>query len=472
MANIGRGGKSAHKGKAKSARKPLKDVSNTRKLTQSVGRISTDKDPALDRLVVVHSDLSNLIHQIDELVGQALKHQSTCKLRVQELESFADVLSNMHSTLKMWDIRFKQACSKSFTESSDRFVPEGVPVSTVQEKDQDDGSEKLDLDTLLSPSPLVSWRAGCRVDSGRQLFLLTPLPQTNTVPSKGLETMRHKPKRLPDVGLPPRTISLPPSSTSVSRFSEAVEGSEGEPAQKNFPKSATFKNVRTFGSTYDSPSRTSFQNIEKSVYLVDSLQKFSPLRTCVLLEPTSKHFQSSAIKVAANIHGCETEESPDLESAAYPDFLHLVTGNVRRNTIEPSLDWFLSPPKTCVVMEPPNEKTGSNGVIEEPQFILAKESTEHVFALDKDAGSIHQSSKHGISNAGPVHPECTPMWKDMGSTVRRGKRPGENTLKRELWTKFEAASTSRLEFNLSALQEPETKGFLDRLEEVLCEERD
>ena len=63
------------------------------------------------------------------------------------------------------------------------------------------------------------------------------------------------------------------------------------------------------------------------------------------------------------------------------------------------------------------------------------------------------------------------MWKESQSTSRRGgKHPGENTLKKELWTKFEAASTSGLHFSVSVLQESSRKGFLDRLDEVSCDE--
>ncbi|XP_020414563.1 uncharacterized protein LOC109947807 [Prunus persica] len=56
----------------------------------------------------------------------------------------------------------------------------------------------------------------------------------------------------------------------------------------------------------------------------------------------------------------------------------------------------------------------------------------------------------------------TPIWKEAESVVRTGKRPGENTLKRELWTKFEAASSNELLFNDFVTH----KGFLDRLDEV------
>lgn len=62
--------------------------------------------------------------------------------------------------------------------------------------------------------------------------------------------------------------------------------------------------------------------------------------------------------------------------------------------------------------------------------------------------------------------ESTPIWKEPASTMRRGKRPGENTLKKELWTKFEAASTYGIRLNVSALQKTAQKGFLDMLDEA------
>lgn len=61
--------------------------------------------------------------------------------------------------------------------------------------------------------------------------------------------------------------------------------------------------------------------------------------------------------------------------------------------------------------------------------------------------------------------ESTAMFKEPESTFRVGKHPGENTLKKELWTQFEAASTHNFGFDVSVLQTSE-KGFLDRLEEV------
>lgn len=65
--------------------------------------------------------------------------------------------------------------------------------------------------------------------------------------------------------------------------------------------------------------------------------------------------------------------------------------------------------------------------------------------------------------------ESTPLWKEPESTFRGGKRPGENTLKKELWVKFEAASTYGFRFNASAVQTTSKTGFLDMLEEASCD---
>lgn len=62
------------------------------------------------------------------------------------------------------------------------------------------------------------------------------------------------------------------------------------------------------------------------------------------------------------------------------------------------------------------------------------------------------------------------MWKEPKSAIQTGKCPGENTLKKELWRKFEVATTSGIRINVPVLQETARKGFLDRLEEASCDE--
>lgn len=69
------------------------------------------------------------------------------------------------------------------------------------------------------------------------------------------------------------------------------------------------------------------------------------------------------------------------------------------------------------------------------------------------------------------HTESTPMWHESQSSFPTGKGPGETTLKKELWTKFEAASTTNgtlLNFPTSC--KTTQKGFLDLLEEASCDD--
>lgn len=58
------------------------------------------------------------------------------------------------------------------------------------------------------------------------------------------------------------------------------------------------------------------------------------------------------------------------------------------------------------------------------------------------------------------------MMKEPMSSMRMGKHPGENTLKKELWMKFEAATAHDFCLNGSLLQESTKKGFLDILDEA------
>ena len=62
------------------------------------------------------------------------------------------------------------------------------------------------------------------------------------------------------------------------------------------------------------------------------------------------------------------------------------------------------------------------------------------------------------------------MWHEPESAFQTGKRPGENTLKKELWTRFEAASTYGFQPKLPTVRKDTQKGFLDLLEEASCDD--
>ncbi|KAG5244995.1 UDP-N-acetylglucosamine pyrophosphorylase [Salix suchowensis] len=265
-----------------SARKPLKDLSNNngrylksvnpKKKCKEIGekynvnrvQQQDDEDGFLDRLLLVQSDLSSLTSQIDELVAQAFKLKTTSKEGSEEIESFMHVLSNMLSSLKPWVPRFQKALSSNFVEPENNFDV--------------DSPDKIRMDSLISPSPLVSWRAGCNVERGRQLFLLTPLPISKTL------SARHQ-------GLPKSVferIALHPAVELPSFSTVSRDGNEDlleEMATKPTP-SKPADSVANEGKL-DRVSSPVFSKQNHSVVMTPCL-KMSPPKSCVLLEPMSQ----------------------------------------------------------------------------------------------------------------------------------------------------------------------------------------
>ncbi|XXG48154.1 hypothetical protein AAC387_Pa02g2672 [Persea americana] len=539
--------------RAKSARKPLMDISNSRKNPSkdpSAKKIAEkrhqqdqeeakeeevpnkdpnivsdgDKESSLDRLRLAHSDLSNLIRQIDELIVQAVKLNAKCKMGSQEIESFMCVVSDMQSTLKPWLPRFQQALSRPSTES-DRWLGQSLlvqPESATNEERNDvpKYSEELDLGSLISPSPLVSWPANCRVESGRQLFLLTPLPKMKSFSSKCPGPSKSVSEKVPHMGTPSHALSLPPLTTISADFGDdLLESVEFEPTSTKITKSAVtltersnsveFKPTstkmtksavalteRSSDSSFISASQFSNQRYrDRPMLLTTPLLKMSPPKTCRYFEPVSESFQQNKndmIKPTPLASGViDSEESLSSEKSSspvsgclaskYPELFGIQLTQksaIKRQDVEASLDWFFSPPKTCILMEPPDEKLRTNPAgcnLFSNNDVYDEQTANMVSAMDNKTCSRYQLTKkpvnHGLCSTNLAAPESTPMWKDFGSSLCKGKQPGENTLKRELWTRFEAVSTSNeLHFNVSLFQETEGKGFLDRLEEVSFEE--
>ncbi|KAJ0964781.1 hypothetical protein J5N97_025919 [Dioscorea zingiberensis] len=174
------------------ARKPLADISNGGKRSRPGKKKApaadrNDGDGAIDRLLLARSDLSDLIAQVDELVTRALANKTMDKSGGQVIESFRNVLCDMHSSLKAWVPRLQHAFADTSakTEHKLRHTTNACSVSAEYgDRNALPNSESKDK-LEVSPSPLVSWRAGtCTVDCGRQLFLLTPLPKSTLLSSK------------------------------------------------------------------------------------------------------------------------------------------------------------------------------------------------------------------------------------------------------------------------------------------------
>ncbi|KAL6585083.1 hypothetical protein OROMI_004372 [Orobanche minor] len=438
--------------RSKSTRKPLRDVSNA-KISVNTASISKKnsvddgghtRDDSLDHLLLVQSDLSSLARQIDELVVQAL--QLTDNKGRNEIKRFADVLSDMRTSLQPWVPRLQKAlCSQStvLKNKSEQSIEKTVPCVTEENKHAViECPVQTKWESLVSPSPLVSWRAECNTEGGRQLFLLTPLHQKRAFSSK--------------------------------RPSSSIPAMENVKTGKNTQPISAIDNPQTKCGTPDKFSKTNC-----SMFVMTPCLKMSPPKSCILLEPISEFTKKRTLRVhkstpfpAGVRNFSESEESESSSSRSsddltveYPDLFGIKISNFDKRTVEDdSPDWIVSPPKTCIVMEPGDEKLLTNlsggGLTQQDDMSAVKKveyEDDHVIVANTHLQSIIGTL--GLS-------ESTPMVKEPMSSFRMGKQPGENTLKKELWTKFEAASSRGICNNGGpVLQDTTRKGFLDRLEE-------
>ncbi|XP_073310727.1 uncharacterized protein [Primulina huaijiensis] len=474
--------------------KPLRDISNAKttknpanfpkKTDQESGELM--EDDSIDHLFLVQSDLSPLVRQIDELVVQAL--QLTSKKGRKEIKQFADFLSEMRTSLKTWVTRFQKALSHQSTSPENKLEqPMERTEVCVTEEDTNASTEKSPEQTkwesLVSPSPLVSWRAECNTEGGRQLFLLTPLPKTKFFSSKcqapSVPTIEQvKPTEIPH---------------PVSLFN-SVGNLHNNPSESALPKPTSnkvldievTKSFNNLNTVCPSPAKFSGKNC--SIFSLTPRLRISPPKTCILLEPVSelskKKNQGVHISTSFPIRIQNSSESQDSESSnsqssndlalKYPELFGInLAHNLgsRINLVEDSPNWIVSPPKTCAIMEPSDDDVLSATL--QGKSLLQETSPVHNQLTDLfvmkgtfDQGDHHIATKdyhqQGTCLTFDIT-ESTPMINEPTSTFRMGKHPGETTLKKELWTKFEAACTHKS----SIFQEMSSdKRFLDRLEEA------
>ncbi|KAK4427288.1 hypothetical protein Salat_1497700 [Sesamum alatum] len=457
--------------RSKSTRKTLRDVSNAKTDIKSANIFKkieengdTTGDDSLDRLLLAHSDLSSLLRQVDELVVQAI--QLTSNKGRKEIRQFADVLSDMQTSLKPWVPRFQKALSSQSTGPENK--PEQSMESTVvyvpkeSTNDVTESPEQTKWESLVSPSPLVSWRAECNTEGGRQLFLLTPLPQSKAFSSKCQASSIPAFDKVKSDDIP----------HPVSLFDSV--GNLGNDLPESISAKPPRNKVLDVDTKCASPENYSKTNC--SMFITTPCLKMSPPKSCILLEPVSEFSRKKNQRVhkstpyPTGVHN--SSESIDSESSSsqtsddlkvkYPELFGIKLNKFGNRTVaEDSPNWIVSPPKTCVIMEPSDEKLLTNLA---GNCLLPKTTALHT--QRKDLSLVDESHYQDISCKLDLD-ESTPMIKEPMSSFRMGKHPGENTLKKELWTKFEAASTHGIRFNGSILQKTAQKGFLDRLDEVL-----
>ncbi|XVF26850.1 hypothetical protein REPUB_Repub14bG0054900 [Reevesia pubescens] len=491
--------------KAKSVRRPLRDLSNnnsTRSFSKSeipkkkmvVDKATHNQNQAsLDRLLLLHSHLSSLLRQIDELVVQSFKLKAT-EHGTKEIESFSNVISEMLSSLKPWVPRFQKALSSSTIDehkdqSGQSLESETVPFVNVNVNENecfDVGSpEETTLDSLISPSPLVSWRAAdCNVERGRQLFLLTPLPMSKALSSRRRDSSKSVFERITSKS----TVELP-SFLNIPRDEndDLLEGVaiKPTPIKPSHSVVAEINNTLKCGFV----SSPVLSKGDHSMLVMTPCLKMSPPKSCVLLEPIHEFShrgdyrlrKSTPFPVGINnsafSESSGSEASEDL-TLKYPELLGIqrtYKSEIGKKELESSPTWLFSPPKSCILLEPPDEKSLDNVATDHPLPITCAldQETEVSLLKGNDVTDAWQQKKtinqDNIGNNLAVL-ESTPMWKEPKSIMRTAKRPGESTLKKELWTKFEAVSTCGLRYNASAIQRTARKGFLDMLDEVSCDD--
>ncbi|KAE9621387.1 hypothetical protein Lal_00032083 [Lupinus albus] len=485
--------------KAKSSRMPLKDVSNNnnnnvieskkkkKKIINNQTNLDVDQpqeDYTVDRFLLLHSDLSTILYQINELVVEAVKLKNVNKEGREEIESFSDVLSSMLSSLKPWVPRFQKALSSTPLAESEILPHQALESKSVSSYDIDE-SDVCDSPaetTLVSPSPLVSWRANCTIQRGRQMFMLTPLPMSKALSTKHQQPSNSEFNKLSSIG----TSSFIALDMTDLLDNVAMKQTPKKPVPSIAIEEANNNQELGLISSPLVPKRDS-----SMIVMMTPCLKMSPPKSCVLLEPISEmghlgnekvcNRKSTPFPVGIHYSDSEDSESPGSGHASqglafkYPELLgihNIPKSGIAKKTVEASPDWLMSPPKTCVLLEPPDEvslnleKVDNISCLQITNPIGKQQIRKLKDDVPKEHNQTNKSCKQGNFGVNLSHVEGTPMWQEPESSFQSGKRPGENTLKKELWTKFEAASTYIVQPKLPTIGENIQKGFLDLLEEA------
>lgn len=276
--------------------------------------------------------------------------------------------------MQPWFPRFQKVLSSPM-ESENKLRQTGASkiVSSANEVESNapDSPEQSKLDSLISPSPLVSWRADCTIERGRQMFLLTPLPI-----SKALSSKHQGPSKSVFERITFNTTTGPPSNFTISGDinDNLLEGVHIRPTPSKPSDSAVTEKGNALQSEFVSSPMLSKRNC--SMLVMTPCMKMSPPKSCVLLEPISEsshqgnHRVHKSTPFPFGIHGSssqlsESSASDDSEGLAfkYPELLGIQQAykpGIGKKKAETSPDWFVSPPKTCVLLNPPDEKSLKN----------------------------------------------------------------------------------------------------------------
>lgn len=294
----------------------------------------------------------------------------------------------LHFILQQWAPRLQKALLDSPEESEKLMAlsPLGTDSGTGDLVGDDDNNENISvsspdqikLDSLISPSPLVSWHANCTVERGRQVFLLTPLPISKALSSKFQESSKLVLKKMASA-----TASVP----SLQAFSEKTDGDILKDGEEHSTSNQPSKEPG-FVSPLTLPRK------DYSLLMMTPCIKVSPPKSCALLEPASESAQwkncnarkSTPFPVRLSSGLGELSESSGSEASddlatKYPELLGIRQAQklgIGKKERESSPDWFFSPPKSCILMEPPdgnhvNVAANTEPVVNEEADILVSQ---------------------------------------------------------------------------------------------------
>lgn len=277
--------------------------------------------------------------------------------------------------------------------------------------------EHSDFDSRVSPSPLVSWRADSTIEGGRQLFLLTPLPRPKAFSSKFQCPSKSAIQNItsnPTFKLPSR-IAL-----SENTNDDLPEGVSIKPTPIKVSETPLTRTGTSLKPGLVSPPN--FSKKDCNMLVMTPCLKMSPPKSCILLEPISELAHKDVrwcrkstpfpvgIQDFSSSQTSESSSSEESENLAlkYPELFGIQKpqklGNGRKG-VEASPDWLMSPPKTCVLMEPPDEKSLANatskdqfpktGYVQNQQicFSITEEndmrSNHHLIRKFNSKGTLH-----------------------------------------------------------------------------------
>ncbi|CAL4894569.1 unnamed protein product [Urochloa decumbens] len=455
-------------------RKPLPPAAGAgAAAAQATGASAAAADAALDRLLLARSDLAGIVSQIDELISDALRCETVSKRGKLEIESFNGFLSDTNDSLKQWSSRLKQAlktgpskiedvskhtvgtCSDSVAKGNGKLICSSSSNLHDTDPVPSPCSNFTDADMIVSPSPLVSWRTGaCMLDCEKQLFLLTPLPKTKACASRcpTSKTQMKTTSSTAQLNLP----SLPVWKLTIS--------DDGHPDQEQGVKVKEARSVTMTPHVATANKGTLEERLHSPCTFSIQKSMRAPPRSCLKKALSSKQQLFSPIPEGSRKEDIDSngpsqgdkrsqssdEVSKDLASRYDIYGLNQSTKSTyRRREDQDPLQWFLSPLKTCVLMDPTDDKPL-------PTPARSNMKGEHDVSDDKPIQTPAVHSK----------PLLGTPWKGLESTNLKGRLAGETTLKKELWTRFEAASTHELHFNKSLFQKTDGKCFLDMLEDA------